>query len=406
MSVLERDRVTLGFVPLNDCAPLVVAQHQGYFREEGLDVALSRESSWANIRDKVILGALDGAHMPAPMPLAASLGIAGPCKPMLTPCVLNLNGNAITVSEALYQRMARLAPESLLERPVSAQALRRVLEADRRSGRRPLRFATVFPTSTHHYQLRYWLNAAGIDPDRDLQLVVIPPPQMAAAMEAGAIAGCCVGEPWNSYIIHAGVGRALISSYEIWNNSAEKVLGFTETWAQQHPRTLTALVRAVLRACAWLDRAPEHRIAAAKLLARPGYVDASLGTVMAGLGGAFRYTAAEVAELDDFVVFHRYAANFPWRSQALWFAQQMARCEQLPPGADVETAIRCSYRPDLFAAAAQELGLPVPSEDSKPEGVHSGPWRLRATGGTIAMGADRFFDGSALAASATGAGTR
>ena len=197
MSDLEQTDIRLGFIPLNDAAPLIVAKVKGLFDAEGLDVALSREASWANIRDKVSVGLLDGAHMLGPMPIASSLGLSGPATPMIAPFSLNLNGSAVTVSKALAEAMRAADPEGMARRPRTARPLRAVIEARRASGEALLTFAVVFPFSMHNYELRYWLAEAGIDPDKDLRLVITPPPRMAANLASGAIDGFCVGAPFD-----------------------------------------------------------------------------------------------------------------------------------------------------------------------------------------------------------------
>ncbi len=392
-TVPETNRLKLGYIPLADAAPLVVALERGYFRAEGLAVTLSAEPSWANIRDKIQLGALDAAHMLAPMPMAATLGIDGRTTPMLTALTLNLNGNAITVSNSLNQRMHELAPEAMAAQPTSAQALAAVIAERQRRGEPPLRLATVYPLATHNYQLRYWLGSAGIDPDSDVELRVVPPPLVATHLEAGWIDGYCVGEPWNSVAVDSGLGHTLVTSYELWNNGQEKVLGVTADWAQQFPNTHRALLRAVLRACRWLDQR-SHRSEAAELLADGGYIEASASTLARGLTGAFEYSPSRRrGDIEDMLVFHRYAANFPWRSHGLWYATQMARWGHLPEGTDLNALVHQCVRPDLFRQAAGDLGLACPEEDMKTEGVHGRDWLLETDGAVIPMGRDQFFDG-------------
>src|SRR6056297_1206348 len=218
----EKPDLRLGFVPLTDCAPLVVAKEKGFFLEQGLNVELSRENAWANIRDKVSVGVLDGAQMLAAMPLASNLGLGGSI-PMVAAMSLDLNGNGITVSTALHERMAATGEPALDTPRGSGRALKQVIDAGRRAGERPHTFAMVFPYSSHNYLLRYWLAAAGIDPDRDIELIVVPPPQMVSHLEAGLIAGFSVGEPWNTLAVCSGLGRTLATSYDIWNNHPEKV---------------------------------------------------------------------------------------------------------------------------------------------------------------------------------------
>ncbi|HYG87755.1 MAG TPA: CmpA/NrtA family ABC transporter substrate-binding protein [Azospirillum sp.] len=389
---LEKRALTLGFVPLTDCAPLVIAQEKGFFRRQGLGVTLSREPSWANIRDKVSVGVLDGAQMLAGMALAATAGVGAFDVPMVTACSLDLGGNAITVSENLWQRMAAADPDAMAERPLTARALKRVIEDDKAAGRPKLSFGIVFATASHNYQLRLWLASAGIDPDADVRLAVVPPPHMVAGLKDGALDGYCVGEPWNSQAVHEGLGRVLISAHELWNNGPEKVLGVTAAWAAAHPRTHRALVRALIQAARWLEE-PGHRLEAAAILAGERYVGAPAEVLARALTGNLVYAAGEAPRaMPDFIVFHRYAATFPWRSHALWTLTQMVRWGQLPATADLEGIAAAVYRSDLYRLAARDLGEPVPLRDHKSEGAHEAPWLLATATAPIPMGPDLFFD--------------
>lgn len=388
---LEKRFLRLGFMPLTDCAPLVIAAEQGFFHKHGLDVVLCREASWATVRDKVSIQALDGAQMLAGMPIAASLGLGNHRKATLSAFALGLNGNAITVSQALYQRLLAADPIAMTTRPISATALKRVIDADKAAGRAPMTFATVFPVSAHNYQLRYWMAAAGIDPDHDVRLIVIPPPLMAANLGDGTIVGYCAGEPWNAYAVAAGIGRTLITGYELWNNAPEKVFAVNREWAERHPRTHNAVLMALLEAAIWLD-VPENRPAAARILARRDYVNAPLEVIQPALTGEIRYVPEEApAALADFNVFHRYAANFPWPSHGAWFITQMLRWGQLDEPLDILDTAREVFRPDLYRAAAAGLGVACPEVDHKREGVHAAPWRPPQ--GTPVLGPDLFFDG-------------
>jgi ABC-type nitrate/sulfonate/bicarbonate transport system substrate-binding protein len=390
---LEKTDLTLGFIPLTDCAPLVVAKELGYFEKYGLNVQLSKETSWANIRDKVALGILDGAQMLAGMPLAMSLGIGPMAKPMVTAFSMDLNGNAITVSNALYERMQAIAPAAMQQRPLSADALKAVIEHNRKAGGEPLNFAMVFPYSTHNYELRYWMAAAGIDPDRDVRLVVVPPPQMVGQLEKGRIDGYCVGEPWNAQAVQAGLGQTLITKYEIWNNSPEKVLGVTQEWAEQYPNTHRALLMALLEASCWLDE-PRNRLPAASMIARPIYINAPEHVVRMSMTGTFQYAASEMPRaLPDFNVFNRYAANFPWRSHAMWFLSQMVRWGQVEEAIDLRAVAEEVYRPAIYREAAAALGLLSPCVDYKLEGGHESTWKLHDGCDSLLMGPDRFLDG-------------
>lgn len=376
-----RHRLKLGFVSLCDCAPLIVAKELGFFADQGLDVQISREASWANVRDKVAVGALDGAQMLAGMPFSATLGLGNYRAPIVTAMALNVGGNAITVSEDLYARMVEADPAAMADRTVTARVLKAVIEEDQRAGRAPMKFGMVYPFSPHNYELRLWLAAAGIDPDRDVRLVVVSPPQMVANLSAGNIVGYCVGEPWNSLASDLGLGRILITSQQLWGGRIEKVLGVRESWADEQPVVHRMLLKALLRAAEWTDR-PENRSAAAEAIADPRYVNAPLHIVR------------NVLERPDFVIFHRYAANFPWRSQGLWYLTQMKRWGQLPPTIDTWRVAERVFRADIYRLAALGLGLPVPLTDTKVEGIHPDPWTLTDATRPIAMGPDAFFDDS------------
>jgi ABC-type nitrate/sulfonate/bicarbonate transport system substrate-binding protein len=394
MTQIEKPRLKVGIIPLTDCAPIVLAEELGAFDRHGLDVEIRRESSWATIRDKVALGLLDAAQMLAPMPLAATLGIDSMRVPMVAPLVLDLNGNAITLSTALWREIADATPRVARNTLLDARALLPVIRQRMASGRPPITLSSVFPFSSHNYQLRLWLAAGGIDPDRDVRLTVVPPPHTIAHLSAGVIDGYCVGEPWNQQAVTLGIGRLAATGYDIWKAMPEKVLGTTEAWAERHPHTLIALAMALIEACAWLDE-PANRPEAARILASPRYVNVPVEAIERSLLGRVHYTRdGQPVALPDFHVFHRYAANFPWRSHAEWFVAQMVRWGQAPRGVDAFAVADRVFRSDLYRRAAAELGLACPRVDRKPEGLHEAPWMLPTDGAPIAMAPDIFLDGS------------
>lgn len=394
---LETRSVTLGFIPLLDCAPLVIARDKGFFRRHGLDVMLLREGSWASLRDRVALGLLDGGHMLQALPLASVAGLGGFAVPMLTACALGLGGNGITVSSALWERMAAANPAAESGAMAAASALRAVVGEQRARGDAAFTFAVTFPYASHNYELRLWLAAGGIDPDRDVRLIVVPPQQMLSFLTAGRIDGYCVGAPWNSLAAVQGVGRLVATKGDLWENAPEKVLGVTRDWAERNPNTHRALIRALIEACHWLDQ-PAHRDEAAALLALPGIVNVPAPLIASLLAGRIP-VAAECAprHLPDFLVFHRYAANFPWRSQAEWTLGEMRRWGQIGGGADLAALAGKAVVADTYRAAAAELGLAAPTIDRKSEGTHAAPWTLTEATAPIAMGPDRFFDGGSFA---------
>jgi nitrate/nitrite transport system substrate-binding protein len=388
---LEKSTLRLGFVPLLDAAPLVVAKERGFFRRHGLDVTLSRERSWANVRDNLEAGLLDAAQMLAPMTLAATLGAGARAVPMVTALSLGLNGNAITVSADLHRRMRELDPQGMRQYPVPARALAAVIEEERRQGRPPLVFAVVYPFSAHNYELRYWLATGGIDPDQDLEIRIVPPSAMVAALADGTIDGYCVGEPWGAHAAHLGCGHTIVRTYDVWNNAPEKVLGVTREWAERHPHTHRALVRALIDAARWIDR-PENRLETVHVIAGESHVDAPVEVIERALAPAPAARPGEQSSTSA-GTFYRGAATFPWRSHAIWFLTQMLRWGQIDPPVDFAALSAAVYRCDVYREAAAPLGIPVPLVDAKEEGVHDGPWLLADATSPIAMGPDAFLDG-------------
>lgn len=330
--------LTLGFIPLTDCAPLVAARVKGFFAGEGLDVTLSREASWATIRDKVTVGALDAAHMLAPMALAATAGAGGPVAPMIAPLALAVNGAGVTLSNRLSQALPAGA-ETLQE---IAAGLAAFIGQRRAGGEPPLTFAVVFPYSMHNYALRYWLAAAGVDLDRDVRLVVTPPPRMVEQLRTGQVDGVCVGAPWNTVATRGGLGRVALRTSQFWPAGPDKVLGVGAAFAQDD--RLPPLLRALVRAQAWCDGA-ENRDELAALLAQPDYVGAPAEAIAPALG--------------DELIFHRDGAGVPRLEHAQWFLAQMRRWNQIGADLDGKALIASVYRPDLALEALKATGLGV-----------------------------------------------
>ncbi len=369
---LEKDQLTFGFIKLTDMAPLAVAYEQGYFFDEGLFVTLEAQANWKVLLDGVISGQLDGAHMLAGQPLAATIGY-GTEAHIVTPFSMDLNGNGITVSNEVWDMMRPNIPSSedgLPVHPISAEALAPVVE-DFASRGEPFNMGMVFPVSTHNYELRYWLAAGGLHPGyyspenvtgqiaADVFLSVTPPPQMPATLEAGTIHGYCVGEPWNQQAVFKGIGVPVITDYEIWRNNPEKVFGLTAGFVEQNPNTTKAVVRALIRAAIWLDENDNaNREAAVEILARPEYVGADAEVIANSMTGTFEYEPGDVREVPDFNVFFRYNATYPYYSDAIWYLTQMRRWGQIAePQTDewyFETAASV-YRPDIYLDAARSL---------------------------------------------------
>ncbi|MGE0827984.1 MAG: CmpA/NrtA family ABC transporter substrate-binding protein [Hyphomonadaceae bacterium] len=388
MSALEKPALRLGYTPLSDCAPLIVAQELGLFAEHGLDVRLERQTSWATSRDLLRIGALDAAHMLAPAPIASWMGDGE--RNLIAPMALSLNGNTIALSARLYAAIEAVDPQAGASPLQAARALGVVARRRAEAGEKPLLFAAVFTESNHHLDLRRWLIAGGVTPEREARIGVVPPVEVEQFLERGLIDGFCAGEPWGSLAVARGVGRIVASSYDLWSNRVEKVLGVSSQFAAENPRTLDALLQALIRAAQWADL-DENRAAVASLLVHGGYLDAPIEVVRRGLMGRVAFGPDEAARTNrDFLVFHRYAANFPWRSQAAWIARALVQAGLAPEGGAPLSAVR----PALYARAAQALGAPYPLIDSKAEAAHDAPWTLSEASSPIPMGREAAFDGA------------
>ena len=319
--------------------------------------------------------------MLAPMPLALTLGIGGVRREVVTSLILDLNGNAITVSNTLFAQMRDALPTAMADRPVTADALKKVIEQRKQDGQPPLTLAVVFPTSTHNYELRYWMASAGIDPDNDVRLIVAPPPDMPGLLKAGRIDGFCVGEPWNAFAVQRGYGTTLITKYELWSNSAEKVLGVTRDWAETNPHTHTRLIAAIVDACAWID-IPDNRPEVAEIIADERYIQAPEDVVKMSMLGTYQYTQdGPKVPMPDFNVFYRYSANFPWRSYACWFLSQMQRWNQWQL-ADVDSVDLQNTEPSQAIRNHRRARLstrPLPARRQSPRDRNAQP-RLQTRG--------------------------
>jgi len=370
----EKEDLKFGFIKLTDMAPLAIAYEKGYFEDEGLYVTLEAQANWKVLLDGVIDGQLDGAHMLAGQPLAATIGF-GTKAHIITPLSMDLNGNGITVSNKVWAAMKKhipMQPDGKPMHPIKADYLKPVVENYKAEGK-PFKMGMVFPVSTHNYELRYWLAAGGLKPgyyaphkgdtsgtiDADVLLSVTPPPQMPATLEAGTIDGYCVGEPWNQQAVFKGIGVPVITDYEIWKGNPEKVFGMNKSFTEQYPNTTVHIVKAMIRAAKWLDENNNaNRPEAVKILSKPNYVGADYKVIANSMTGTFEYEKGDKREVPDFNVFFRYNATYPYYSDAVWYLTQMRRWGQIAePKSDswyMETA-KSVYRPDIYRIAAQEL---------------------------------------------------
>jgi len=385
-------QITAGFMPLFDSAVLVAAGEMGFAAREGIELKLHRETSWANIRDRIAIGHFDVAHMLGPMPLACSLGLTPLASETIVPFSLGLGGNCVTVSNALWEGMAAHGAAPDLDPARAGAALGALIRERAAAGREPLRFAVVHPHSGHNYELRYWLAACGVDPDRDIEIVIVPPPFMADALAAGRIDGYCVGEPWNSAAVAAGIGRVVTVKALLWRNSPEKVIGARKTWAEENPDALAALLRALHHSARWCQD-PANRGELAALMARPAFLGQPEAIQLPILTGQLQLGGGVERRVEDFFLPFDKAANFPWRSHALWFYTQMVRWGQLPHTPQNLAIARDCYRPDLYRSALKPLGVALPGANAKVEGALKVATPVGSAGASLVLGPDGFFDG-------------
>jgi len=369
---LEKDELKLGFIKLTDMAPLAIAYEKGYFEDEGLYVTLEPQANWKVLLDRVITGELDGAHMLAGQPLAATIGY-GTKAHIVTPLSMDLNGNGITVSNEVWAAMKEhieIDADGKPIHPIKASALKPVVDSYNNAGK-PFNMGMVFPVSTHNYELRYWLASGGIHPgfysssdtsgqiDAEAFLSVTPPPQMPSTLEAGTILGYCVGEPWNQQAVAKGIGVPVITDYQIWKNNPEKVFGLSREFVDENPNTTLALTKAMIRAAQWLDENENaNRMDAVDILSMPEYVGADPEVIGASMTGTFEFEKGDVRDIPDFNVFFRYYATYPFYSDAVWYLTQMRRWGQIDEHKSDEwydETARSVYLPDVYLEAARML---------------------------------------------------
>jgi two-component system, oxyanion-binding sensor len=387
-----RWQVRAGFIPLVDAAPLVAAQEIGFAAEEGIELVLSREMSWATIRDRLAVAHLDVAHALAPLPLAAQLGLSPLSKPLIVPMALGFGGNTVTVSRGMWKEAADAGATPDFDPQNALAALRKVTRARKEASRpRPV-FAIVHPYSAHHYELAYWLAAAGLLAGRDYELVVLPPPLMPAALSSGGVDGFCAGEPWGSAAAAENIGAIIATKAHIWRSSPDKVLAVRRSWAEQDPERIAALLRAIYRAAAWCD-VPANREALANILARHDLIGLPANLLRASLGRELTAPDGTRRAVPHFLTFADRAATFPWISHALWFLAQMARWGEIALNAESIAIVRETYRPDIYRTAIGRLGVSVPSASSKVEGALARETPVGSATGRLVLGPDGFFDG-------------
>jgi nitrate/nitrite transport system substrate-binding protein len=357
----ETPQIRVGIIALTDCSSIVIAYEEGFFKEYGLDVTVSKEASWAVIRDKLQLGENHATHMLYGMPYASTMGLFGsPVKPMIIPFAINHNGQGITLHKKYLARGVK-KPEQL--KPMVEEA---------KTNGSPLIFAMTFSPGTHAMWMRYWLGAGGTNPDKDISLITIPPPQMVANLKVDKMDGLCVGEPWNARAIFDKIGYTVITSQKIWKDHPEKVLAFTEEFAEKNPKTVKAILRAMIQASQYIDKM-ENRDKVADIVGQPQYINCPKEVILSRLMGQYDYGDGSPVEQDpDYMTFFVRDTNFPWKSHGIWWLSQFRRWGMVKEPPDYRGLVNRVHRPDIYREVAKEIGIEVPTTDMKKEVLFDG----------------------------------
>ncbi|GFE73880.1 CmpA/NrtA family ABC transporter substrate-binding protein [Novosphingobium sp. TCA1] len=379
----------IAFLPLNDVAVLAAARERGFAEEEGLALELLRTTSWATLRDRLVYGQVQAAHMLAPLAVAVTLGLSQQPAALAAPYKLGVNGNMLVTSRDFAAALDPDPASRITDPLATAHDFAAAIGLWRR---KPV-IGVVHRFSSHALMLRYWLASAGVDPDRDVVLRVLPPSLTVEALHAGEIDGFIAGEPWGSAAIDAGLAEAVAVGERIWRRGVEKVLAFRQNWMEENPEVVDRLLRALARAAAWCDQ-PENHDALAHLLSDPRYVDQPADLILRGLTGRIVTQAGEAPIANpDFMLFSREATPFPWRSQALWIYSQLARWGMVEHSAENAAKAGDVFRPDVFRRALALSDVPMPGASMKLEGAVELPLAVGSRKGDLTLGPDRFFDG-------------
>lgn len=354
--VSSKEVIKLGIIPLTDCAPLVIAYEKGIFKKYGVNVQLSKEASWANVRDKILTGELQGAHCLFSMPFSVFTGVGGnPGSEMPIAMMLNNNGQSITLSKDFCGKVKH-QDISLVSSTVRQLA-----------SKKELSFAGTFPGGTHDIWLRYWLAASGVDQSK-VKIITIPPPQMVANMKVGNMDGFCVGEPWNQVAVKQGIGFTHLATQDIWKHHPEKALVLNKAFSVNKRDDLKKVMKAILEASVWLDDM-KNRDEAAEIIGRVSYVNAPAGEIATRLKGVYDIgcDAGQYQYGEDYMTFHRGGeVNFPRKAYGMWFMAQYVRFNLLKEEPDYKSIADKLIMQDLYKEVANELNIAVPDNDMQP----------------------------------------
>ena len=355
----ELTEVKIGFIPLTDCAPIIVAAEMGFDKKYGIKITPSKEASWAGVRDKIVNGELHAAHVLYGLIYGVQMGIGGQQKDMAVLMALNNNGQGITLSNQLKDKGVK-----------DGKSLKRVMENENRD----FTFAQTFPTGTHAMWLNYWLAANGIDPIKDVKNIVVPPPQMVANMRIGNMDGYCVGEPWNARAIYDKVGYTVATSQDIWTDHPEKVLGTTAEFVAKNPNTARAMMAAILEACKYID-ATANRAKVAELISGKPYVNAPKDVILGRFLGDYDNGNGKKWKDPNYMKFYSDGVvPFPYLSDGMWFMTQHKRWGMLKSDPDYLGVAKKVNHIALYKEAATLAGVSVPVSEMRSSKLMDGVW--------------------------------
>ena len=349
-----------GIIALTDNSPIVIAHEKGFFKKYGINSTVVKGASWAAIRDSLSNGDIQATHMLTGMPIASTMGLLGsPKKPMVIPWMLNRNGQSISLASK-YKGKVQADSKALLPFVQEAKA-----------AGTPLTFAMTFPPGTHAMWVRYWLAAGGINPDKDVALIVVPPAQMVANMKVGKMDGFCVGEPWNARTIADGIGYTAINTQDIWKDHPEKVCAFLGEFADKNPRTVIAVCKALQESSTWLDDM-KNRPEQAEIVSKATYINCPKELILGRMQGHYDFGDGRKKEDPNYMIFSSRNCNFPQPKYAIWWLTQFRRWGMLPTVPDYKGVAKQVMRPDIYETAMKEMGVKHGGLDNKPETLFDG----------------------------------
>ncbi len=358
----ETPKIKIGMIALTDCAPFVIAFEKGLFKKYGIEATIAKQASWAAVRDNFSSGDLQATHLLLGMPFASTMGLLGsPKKPMIIPWLLNRNGQAITLKNQFKDKVG-----------ADPKALKPLVDEAKKTGT-PLTFAMTFPPGTHAMWIRYFLGAGGINPDKDVNLITVPPPQMIANMQVGKMDGFCVGEPWGARAIEGKIGYTAITTQEIWKDHPEKVFAFTAEFADKNPRTVKACLQALQEASVWLDNM-ENRPEACKIIDAPTYINCPAETILSRMEGHIDYgdRRGVTDEKTYYMTFHDRDCNYPQPKFGKWWLSQFRRWGMVTGAPDYDGLTAAVMRPDIYEDAMKEISVKPAVRDDSPVTLFDG----------------------------------